>query len=143
MVNTDDIEFTDEEIEKVNTIISGIQSDLNKAIDSLRIGKYDEALSFIDNGISKSNCPMCKKELGILKADIVHNSAVCILGADTCKEENTVLIQKANELKNDFIPIKTTKKAKIIKKQEMEAEAREKTNFRLFPPLPPFPFIRK
>lgn len=111
MNNKDDIQLSEQELEKVNRIIEGIQSDLNLAIEKLKSGDFDSALSYIKEGISKSNCPLCKRELGILIADVVHNKEICILKSDSCEEEQSSVIGKAIELKEDFVPVIQTKKA--------------------------------
>lgn len=145
----DDIELTPEEIEKVNTIILGIQSELNRAIEEIEKNNYDSALEYIKNGISKSNCPVCKRELGILIADIVHAKTICPLNPDLCIAEKEAVIDNATELKNDFVPLTAKKKAlkekakdlgKNIPKKE-EIFARKKIRLDRLLPLP-FPFIR-
>lgn len=108
--------LSEEELEKVNKIIAGIQSDLNYAIEKLKVGDFEGALKSINEGVTKSNCPLCKRELGILIADIVHNKEICILKSDTCKDEQELVIDKAIELKDDFIPVIQTKKALKDKK---------------------------
>ena len=135
-----DFELTEEELSKVNTIIIGIQSDLDLAIKSLSKDDFEGALKAIDLGISKSNCPMCKRELGTLKADIVHNRDICILKSETCEEEHDIIIDKAKELKNDFIPIKTTKKALKDKKKQIEETHIESEPPRTLFGLPKLPF---
>lgn len=124
MTDKNSIELTDEELERVNKIVSGIQSDLNSAIEKLKKGDFEGALNSVNNGITKSNCPLCKRELGILIADIIHNKEICILKSDTCQEENLLVIDKATELKEDFVPIVQKKKA-IKDKTKEQLEARE------------------
>ncbi len=131
-MDIDELGLTDKELEKANGIISGIQEDLNKAIEELTKGDYDKALSYINSGISKSNCPICKKELGILIADISHTKAICILGADSCEAEKNELVDIAKELKDEFVPLTTTKKAS--KDAKTERVDKILTSFRL-PPL--------
>lgn len=129
----EDIDLTEDELNKVNTIIAGIQNDLDSAINHLKNNDYDKAIAAINSGISKSNCPMCKRELGTLKADIVHNKEICILKADACSDEHTIIINKAYELKDDFVPIKTKKKA--IKDKAKIIEGRKHLNLTPFPPI--------
>ncbi len=129
----EDLNLTDEELNKVNTIIVGIQNDLDIAISYLKNNEYDKAIAAINSGISKSNCPMCKRELGTLKADIVHNKEICILKSDTCTDEHTVIINKAYELKDDFVPIKTKKKA--IRDKAKIIEGRKQLKLTPFPPI--------
>lgn len=137
MNKKDNIELTPEETERVNAIITGIQSDLNSAIEYLNKGDFQGALSFVKSGITKSNCPLCKRELGILIADITHNKEVCILESDMCEDERQVLINKAKELRDDFVPIKTTKRA-IREKAKDSSTKSEKKRLE----LPLFPFIK-
>jgi len=140
LINNIDIELTKEEEDRVNNIILGIQQELNHVIESLKISNFDIALSHINSGIEKSNCPLCKRELGILKADIIHNKEICILNSDSCKEEELTIIEKAEILKKDFIPIKTKKKAIIEKRKELNKtkdKQEDKDKKTIF--LPPFP----
>ncbi len=138
----DEVELTSEEIDKVNLIITGIQSDLNKVIASINEGNFDEAIKHINAGITRSNCPMCKRELGILNADVIHNREVCLLKSDTCELEKKTIVEKTEELKNDFIPIKTTKKAIIEKKKSLESKLNIPKPLSL-PKLNLFPFFSK
>ncbi len=139
-----DIELSSEELIKVNTIIEEIQSDLDKAIKLLRSNDFEGAIKAIESGISKSNCPLCKRELGTLKADIVHNKEICILKSDTCEEEHEIIINKAHELKDDFVPIKTKKKAIIDKKKQLDNKTESNIKAPRFstPRLPFFPFFK-
>lgn len=121
-----DVELTSEEIAKVNLVITGIQDDLNKVIASINKGNLDEAISYLNSGITRSNCPLCKRELGILKADITHNKEICILKSDTCEIEKKAIVEKTETLKEDFIPIKTTKKALIEKRKSLELKTTSK-----------------
>lgn len=123
-----DLELTEEELSKVNTIVSGIQSDLDNAIKSLNKGDYDRALSHVNSSISKSNCPLCKRQLGLLIADISHNKAVCILDKEICTSETEDVIKTTINIKNEFVPITTTKKAlkdKKNKKSQLELDYEE------------------
>ncbi len=106
-----DLELTDEEQTKVNEIISGIQSDLNEAISSIKKGDYISALNHVNNSITKSNCPLCKRQLGILIADITHTKTICPLDPDLCEAEKEELLNRATEVKDEFVPITTKKKA--------------------------------
>ncbi len=139
-----DIELSSEELIKVNTIIEEIQSDLDKAIKLLRSNDFEGAIKAIESGISKSNCPLCKRELGTLKADIVHNKEICILKSDTCEEEHEIIINKAHELKDDFVPIKTKKKAIIDKKKQLDNKTESNIKAHRFSSrrLPFFPFFK-
>lgn len=144
MNNKDNIHLTNEELKKVNKIIVGIQEDLNHAIEKLKANDFEGALKSINEGITKSNCPMCKRELSILIADIIHNKEICILKSDTCKDEQKVVIDKAIELKEDFIPVIQTKKAIKDKKATSETNP----NLFSFPPnkifsVPPHEIISK
>lgn len=134
---TDDIELTDEEVNKVNEIITGIKSDLEDAIKEINRSNYEKALLYIESGINKSNCPICKRELSILASKIRHNKEMCILKADSCVSDKDKLIEDTEILKEDFIPIKTKKKAIIEKRKSIE----EKTL--LFFPLPHMLFKKK
>lgn len=77
-------------------------SSLDIAIKVLSVGDFELAKQHLHRGIEESDCSVCKLELSILEADIDHNEKMCVLGADTCKEESNVLIEKAKELKKDF-----------------------------------------
>lgn len=137
-MNNKNIELTKEEIERVNKIISGIQTDINNAIEKLKTGDFESALEYVNSGINKSNCPICKRELGILIADIVHNKQICILNSDSCEEEQKVVIDKAKELKEDFVPVIQTKKAIKDKKKGLE-KSNEKPTLDVMKLLPPLP----
>ena len=129
-------ELSKEELERVNKIIAGIQTDLNHAIEKLKIGDFEGALKSVNEGITKSNCPLCKRELGILIADIIHNKEICILKSDTCKDEQKVVINKTIELKEDFVSVTQTKKA-IKDKAASEINKTIKKNPIQFPLLHP------
>lgn len=136
-MSADNTQLTEVELEKVNKIIAGIQTDLNNAIKKLRANDFEGALEAINKGITKSNCPLCKRELGILIADIIHNKEICILKADTCKDEQKVVIDKAIELKEDFVPVIQTKKALKDKKSELEINKAPQKHLVPFPLLHP------
>ncbi len=136
-------ELSEEELERVNKIIVGIQADLNHAIEKLRANDFEGALKSVNEGITKSNCPLCKRELGILIADIVHNKEICILKSDTCEDEQKVVIDKAIELKDDFVPVIQTKKAIKDKKAELDTIQKPLVfNDSVFP-IPPHKFFSK
>ncbi len=137
----EDIELTEDELSRVNNIIVGIQFDLDTAISHLKNHNYEAAILAISSSITKSNCPLCKRELGTLKADIIHNKEICILKSDTCEQEHDIIIKKAYELKDDFIPIKTKKKA-IKEKTKHEKENKKRIELKL-PLLPPLSFLFK
>lgn len=136
MKDKKNIELTEEELDRVNKIIIGIQTDLNSAIENLKAGDFELALKYVNSGISKSNCPLCKRELGILIADIVHNKQICLLNSDSCEEEQKVVIDKAKELKEDFVPVVQTKKA-IKDKKKTITELEKSSNHIKFPDLLP------
>ena len=146
-MSKDDVQLTKEELEKVNKIIAGIQTDLEQAIKKLKTGDFEGALRSINEGITKSNCPLCKRELGILIADIVHNKEICILKSNTCKDEQKVVINKAIELKEDFVPVIQTKKAIKDKKSAPDKFEVINKSFFPFPPkifsVPPHEIISK
>ena len=119
MNTQNETKLSKEELERVNKIIIGIQEDLNYAIEKLKTGDFEGALRSVNEGVTKSNCPLCKRELGILIADIVHNKEICILKSDTCKDEQKIIINKAIELKDDFVPVIQTKKAIKDKKSRL------------------------
>ncbi len=137
----EDIVLTEDELNRVNLIIIEIQSDLDTAISHLKNHNYEAAILAINSSITKSNCPLCKKELGTLKADIIHNKEICILKVDTCLQEHDIIIKKAYELKDDFVPIKTKKKA-IKEKTKHEKENKKRIELML-PLLPPLSFLFK
>lgn len=117
-MDLDELGLTDEELEKVNSIINGISSDLEKVIESLEKGDFDTALSYVSSGKSKSNCPVCQKELSILEADITHNKTICLLKSEECKEEKESLIEKTISVKEDFVPLTSSKKAEKDSRRE-------------------------
>lgn len=115
-----EIELTDEELEKVNKIISGIQSDIKSAIEAINNNSFDKALGFLDEGMKKTNCPLCHKKLTLLKADIVHTKTVCPIDADLCTAEKEAVTDTAIGLKDEFVPMANKKKAIKDKKKELE-----------------------
>lgn len=133
-----DLELTEDEIEIVNKIIEGIQKDLNFAIEELKSGNWDKALKSIQDSITKSNCPVCKRELGILNADVVHNKQICLLKSDECENEKEVVISKAIELKEDFVPVIQTKKAI---KDKAKSVSSTKPSQKLNIPMIPAPYL--
>ena len=122
----DDIEYepelTDVEIERVNNIILLIKSELNTAIDDIRGGDINSAIDHIENSIDITDCNVCKKELGVLKANANHAHTICELGHDSCEDEKETLEVLTTELMDDFIPVRVGKKALIDKEAEDEYE---------------------
>lgn len=135
-MDLDELGLTDKELERVNSIIEGIKSDLKKAIESLEKDDYDTALSYIISGKGKSNCPVCKKELSILEADVTHNKTICLLNSEDCGEEKKSLIEKTVSVRDDFVPFTSSKKAGKDSRRERIR------NIFTFPELP-FPFPNK
>ena len=115
-----DAELNDAELERVNNVIELIKSELDTAIDDIRDGDMISAIEHIENSIDITDCNVCKKELGVLKADAYHAHTVCELGHDSCEEEKKTLEEVSIDLKEDFIPIRAVKKAEIDKEAEIE-----------------------
>ena len=76
--------------------------ELNSAIELLTVSDFETAKQHLHNSIKESDCSICQLELNILLADTEHSEKMCMLGADTCKEESSALVEKAKELKKDF-----------------------------------------
>lgn len=114
----DEIELTSDEIDVVNVIIENIKDELNISILNITNDDFESAVGNVENSIDITDCEMCKRELNVLKADIIHAHAICELEHETCEEEKEVLIDTATELKDDFIPIKVEKKALIEKRKQ-------------------------
>lgn len=123
MTDIDDIGFTAEEIEQVNAKIAMIQTQLNSAQENIRNNNHELAIVDIQTGIDSSDCPLCKRELGLLKADLEHNIQICLLESDTCAAETDLLIERIDVLKEEFIPMVNTKKAKIDKLAKIDTTA--------------------
>ena len=121
MNNADDIKLTDDEIKKVNEIITGIQSDLKQAIEAINSNDFDKALKFINNGMSRTSCPICHKKMTLLKADVVHTKTVCPVDADLCIAEKEAVTDTAIGIKDEFVPMATEKKAIKDKKKELKS----------------------
>lgn len=111
MNNKDDTQLTNDELKRVNEIISGIQSDLKKAIEAINNSDFDKALGFINSGIERTNCPICQKKMSLLKADVVHTKTICPIDTDLCIAEKEAITDTAIELKDEFVPMANTKKA--------------------------------
>ena len=131
----DDVQFTEEEIKKVNEIIAKIQLDLKKAIEAINSNDFDKALEYINSGMERTECPLCQKKLKLLKADVVYTKTVCPLDIDLCKSEKKTVYNTAIELKDDFVPMANTKKAIKDKKKEIETESLIKRKYTPFPDL--------
>ena len=119
MNDKDSVQLTEEELKKVNEIITGIQSDLKSAIEAINSNDFDKALEYINNGMGRTNCQLCQKKLKILKADIVHTKTVCPIDTDLCIAEKEAITDTAIELKDEFVPMANTKKAIKDKKTEL------------------------
>ncbi len=133
-MSADNVQLTEEEVKKVNEIISGIQSDLKKAIEAINNSDFDKALEFINNSAKRTNCTICQKKLNILKADIIHTKTICPLDTDLCEAEKDTVTDTATELKDEFVPMANTKKA--IKDKKASLGLNEVTQ----KPLVPFPY---
>lgn len=114
----DEIELTSDEMDAVNVKIESIKDELDISILNITNDDFKSAIGNVDNSIYITDCMVCKRELGVLKADIMHAHAICELEHETCEEEKEVLIDTATELRDDFIPIRTEKKALIDKRNE-------------------------
>lgn len=116
--------LTDEEIKAVNDTIKNIQSDLEKVIEHIKNNDFDSALLAIRTSLEKTDCPICQKKLKLLKADISHTKEICPIDADLCIEEKKQVSSTAIELKDEFVPIATEKKAIRDKTKEKPEEKR-------------------
>jgi len=79
-----------------------LQQKLDKTIEYVSNSQYDEAISELKDGIEKSDCSVCKYELGMQIANISHNRDICMLGSDDCNQEKEAVIEQISELKKDF-----------------------------------------
>lgn len=118
------LELTEEETKKVNNIITGIQSDLEKAIQLIKNGDFDKALLSIQNSLKRTECPICQKKLKLLTADIEHNKKVCELDEEMCLLEKKEVIANTSDIKDEFVPIATKKK--FLKDKEKGLPSKEK-----------------
>jgi len=94
------------EMDKANKIISAVKEDIQSAIESMKNDDYGKAIRNIERGLSRTDCPVCHLELGVLKADIVHNEAICHLGSELCEDEKSVIIERAKLVAKEFTPLK-------------------------------------
>lgn len=85
-----------------NEYLKETEIDINKAAEFVNTDNFDEAIQLLKNRANNSDCSVCKLELNIAVADIEHSKVMCIIGADTCKEEKDVIVAKLHELKEDI-----------------------------------------
>lgn len=135
MSNTDEVKLTEEELESVNKIILGIQSDLEKALDYLKANEFDKAVSMIKIGLTRTNCPVCHKKLKLLAADVEHTKAVCHIDESTCSLKKEEVQQTTVVIKDEFVPISTEKRAIKEKRESLM----KKTGIFPTPRAPPSP----
>ena len=121
-MSADDVQFTEEEIKKVNEIIANIQSDLKNAIEAISNNDFDKALEYINSGMKKTNCTLCQKKLKLLNADVTYTKNICDLDTDLCIAKKDAVKEIAIDLKDDFIPMANTKKAIRDKKTSTELD---------------------
>jgi hypothetical protein len=131
------IELTDEEIEKVNKIISSIKSDINEAINYISNNSFELAVESLKRGLTRTDCPVCHKKLKILAADVTHTKEVCNIDEKLCLLEKEEIQKTAISIKDEFIPIATEKRAKNIKSKIINNKLEDNVL------LLPHEFIRK
>lgn len=104
-MSEEELKVIKEQREKANEIITLVKEDLYSAIENIEKDNYDKAIKDINQGLSRTDCPVCHRELGILVADIEHNKAICHLGSEFCEDEKNVIIEHAKKVAEEFTPL--------------------------------------
>ena len=101
--------FTEAEIKEVNETIARIQESISLVEDDVKAMDFNNALKNIVIGMKTTNCPVCKEKLLKLSTDIIKTKKSCDTNDGKCNIMINNTIEKAREIKNEFIPIATEK----------------------------------
>lgn len=124
-----DRKLTEEEVEEVNEIIITLQNHVSNVQDYTKKRQFNDALKEIILSMKATDCPLCKEKLAILSTKIIEAKAACKTKDSKCNLIIKEAVEKAESIKNDFVPIATEKK--FIKEKSKE-QLHEKIK------LPPF-----
>jgi uncharacterized protein YbaR (Trm112 family) len=115
-----ELKLSDEEVKEVNAIVANLQSHVSKMQDEMRKREFSRALTHISEAIKGTTCPLCKEKLAYLSTKIIDSKIACKNNGSKCDLLLRETIDKAEEIKNDFIPISTEKRFKKEKKLSSE-----------------------
>ncbi|MCK5386781.1 MAG: hypothetical protein KAJ39_06325 [Gammaproteobacteria bacterium] len=102
--------LTVEEIKEVNAIIAKLQQDIDIIEGNVKAKKFNTALQNIIDGMKHTKCPACKEKLLQLSAEVIKTRASCNEGGSDCDLLVQKTVDKASEIKKDFVPVSTEKK---------------------------------
>lgn len=103
-------ELSESEIKKVNEIVRTLQKDLDMVIDHAKRQEFNESLREIVNAMGHTSCPVCKEKLANLSTKILDAKKSCNNKDGNCKFILKEVVDNANTIKNEFVPIATEKK---------------------------------
>lgn len=104
-------ELSESQINDVNAIIETLQYDIALVNDNIERRKFDEALKNILEGMKHTTCPICKEKFANLSVKVIESKKSCDSNADKCELLIQEALNTARYMKEEFIPIATTKKA--------------------------------
>lgn len=116
-----DKELSEADIEKINKIISTLQEDINKVKNHAEKMQFNDALKGIITAMGHTDCPLCKEKLSVLSSKIIEAKMSCDKNNPNCNLILKEAIDKADSIKNDFIPIATEKR--FIKNKEQTSKS--------------------
>lgn len=125
--------LTDNEVKEVNAIITTLQNHLSNVQDYTKKRQFNDALKEIILSMKATECPLCKEKLAVLSTKIIETKVACKNKDSKCDLIIKEAIDKAESIKNDFVPIATEKRFIKEKTKELKHEP-------LKLPLIPFPF---
>lgn len=113
---TDKRTFTEAEIKEVNNTIAELQKNISLVEDSVKSKDFNDALKSIVVGIKSTNCPICKEKLLLLSADVIKTQKECKSDGNQCDVMVNSTIEKAKDMREEFVPIATEKNVANSKK---------------------------
>jgi len=108
--------FTEAEIKEVNEIVAELQKSISMVENSVKSKDFNDALKNIVVGIKSTNCPVCKEKLLLLSADIIKTQKECKSNSGQCDIMINSTVKKAEDMREEFIPIATEKNVARSKK---------------------------
>lgn len=106
---TDKRTFTEAEIKEVNKTIAELQESISLVENSVKAKNFNDALKNIVVGIKSTNCPICKEKLLSLSADVIMTQKECKSDGGQCDIMVNSTIEKAKDMREEFVPIATEK----------------------------------
>lgn len=116
-IMNDNTDLSEAEIEEVNSIVLNLQQHVSNMQNEMRKYEFSRALTEISTAIKGTTCPLCKEKLAYLSTKIIDSKIACKEKGSKCDLIIKQTIDRAEEIKKDFIPISTEKRYKKEKSE--------------------------